>query len=126
MEARRTTHLAATTEESPSGDYTDLFEIGCGDYRGFELEAVFDGLLNSVGVVGRSIHKLVTKGDPGATPSVTAISDTAGGAGTIDLAITAAADKVTIQARKDGSTGGSLLGQLHVRVPGHISHIKEL
>lgn len=126
VEVRRTTHLAATTEESPSGDYTDLFEIGCGDYRAFELEVVFDGLLNSVGVVGRSIHKLVTKGDPGGTPTVTAISDTAGGAGTIDLAITAAADKVTIQARKDGSTGGSLLGQLHVRVLGHINHIKEL
>lgn len=127
VEVHRVAHLAATTEESPSGAYTDLFEIGCGDYRGFELAVVFEGVLNNVGVVGRSIHKLITKGDPNTSPTVTAIADTAGGAGTIDLVVTAGTNKVTIQARKDGSSGTSLLGQCSARViAGHVDYIKEL
>lgn len=113
--------LASTTS---TVSYTDVCEIGVGDYRTVMLELTFDLILGSVGRASRVIRKMLNKET--STVTVTAIEDTAAGA-VFDVQFdTATDDVVKVGIKKNSATGDGLLGQIHVRMLGAASHFKDL
>jgi len=114
-------HLPANTSTTV---YDALIQIDMDDYRTAFVEFTFDLILNGVGRASAVITKLLNKDAAGVT--VTAVASVvAGSVFDVQFDTTTVSGSVQVGVRRNSGAGGtSILGQVHMRVLGHVKAVQ--